>query len=124
MSDLQKIKNDLLSLTILDASKLVKMLEEEGIIAAPVGIAAAAPASAAAAPEAEKTSFDVVLKEVPADKKISIIKEIRVITGLGLTEAKTFVESAPKAVKEGIAKDKAEEIKKTLEAAGATVEIK
>jgi large subunit ribosomal protein L7/L12 len=127
---LEKLK----SLTLLEASELVKQIEEA------FGVSAAAPAGgmmmmapgmgAPGAPAApaeeveEKTEFDVILEDVPADKKIAILKEVRTLTGLGLKEAKDLVESAPKAVKEGIAKDAAEEAKKQLEGAGAKVSIK
>ena len=112
------------NMTVLELSKLVKALEERlGVsAAAPVAVAAAAPAAAAAAAE-EKTEFDVVLKSF-GDNKVAVIKEVRAITGLGLKEAKDLVEGAPKAVKEGVAKDEAEKIKKQLEGAGAAVELK
>jgi large subunit ribosomal protein L7/L12 len=111
-------------LTVLELSDLVKQMEEKyGVsAAAPVAMMAAAP-GAAAAPEAEKTEFDVVLAEIGAEK-IKVIKAVRELTSLGLTEAKAFVESAPKAVKEGVTKDEAEQVKKKLEEAGAKVEIK
>ena len=111
-------------LTVLELADLVKQLEEKyGVsAAAPVAMMAAAP-GAAAAPEAEKTEFDVILSEIGAEK-IKVIKAVRELTSLGLTEAKAFVESAPKAVKEGVAKDEAEQVKKKLEDAGAKVEIK
>ena len=111
-------------LTVLELADLVKQLEEKyGVsAAAPVAMMAAAP-GAAAAPEAEKTEFDVVLAEI-GPEKIKVIKAVRELTSLGLTEAKAFVESAPKAVKEGVAKDEAEQVKKKLEEAGAKVEIK
>ncbi len=111
-------------LTVLELADLVKQLEEKyGVsAAAPVAMMAAAP-GAAAAPEAEKTEFDVILSEI-GPEKIKVIKAVREITSLGLTEAKAFVESAPKAVKEGVAKDEAEQVKKKLEEAGAKVEIK
>ena len=111
-------------LTVLELADLVKQLEEKyGVsAAAPVAMMAAAP-GAAAAPEAEKTEFDVVLAEIGAEK-IKVIKAVRELTSLGLTEAKAFVESAPKAVKEGVTKDEAEAVKKKLEEAGAKVEIK
>ena len=105
------------NLTVLELSKLVKTLEERLAVAA-------APAAAAAAPAEEKTEFDVILKAFADDKKIAVIKEVRAITGLGLKEAKDLVEGAPKPLKEGIAKDEAEALKKQLEAAGATVEVK
>ena len=116
------ILDEIKSLTILEVADLVKALEEEfGVSAAPV---AAAPAGGAAAPAAEeKTEFDVVLASF-GDKKLDVIKAVREITGLGLKEAKELVESAPKAIKEAVAKDEAEKIKEALTAAGATVEIK
>jgi large subunit ribosomal protein L7/L12 len=112
-------------LTVLELADLVKQLEEKyGVsAAAPVAMMAAAPGAGAAAPEAEKTEFDVILSEIGAEK-IKVIKAVRELTSLGLTEAKAFVESAPKAVKEGVTKDEAEQIKKKLEEAGAKVEIK
>jgi len=121
---LEKLK----SLTLLEASELVKQIEETfGVsAAAPVGgmmMMGAGPA-AAAEPEEVQTEFSVILEEVPADKKIAILKEVRAITGLGLKEAKDLVEAAPKAVKEAIAKDAAEELKKQLEAVGAKISIK
>ncbi|MEG4289519.1 50S ribosomal protein L7/L12 [Microcoleus sp. C2C3] len=121
---LEKLK----SLTLLEASELVKQIEEAfGVsAAAPVGgmmMMGAGPA-AAAEPEEVQTEFSVILEEVPADKKIAILKEVRAITGLGLKEAKDLVEAAPKAVKEAIAKDAAEELKKQLEAVGAKIAIK
>lgn len=120
---LEKLK----SLTLLEAADLVKQIEETfGVsAAASAGVVMAAPAAAAAAEAVEeKTEFDVVLEEVPADKKIAVLKEVRAITGLGLKEAKDLVESTPKAVKEGAAKEEAEEIKKKLEAVGAKVSVK
>ena len=125
MADLNKIVEDLSALTVLEAADLAKMLEEKWGVSAAAAVAVAGP-SAAAAPAAaveEKTEFDVILTG-DGGKKINVIKEIRVITGLGLTEAKTLVESAPKAVKEGISKADDEKIKKQLEDAGATVELK
>src|SRR5947209_13322887 len=112
-------------LTVLELSDLVKQLEEKyGVsAAAPVAMMAAGGAGAAAAPAAEKTEFDVILTEA-GPEKIKVIKAVRELTSLGLTEAKTFVESAPKPVKEGVAKDEAEAVKKKLEEAGAKVEIK
>jgi large subunit ribosomal protein L7/L12 len=113
-------------LTVLELADLVKQLEEKyGVsAAAPVAMMAAAPGvGGAAAPEAEKTEFDVILSEIGAEK-IKVIKAVRELTSLGLTEAKAFVESAPKAVKEGVNKDEAEQVKKKLEEAGAKVEIK
>ena len=122
MANLQQIVEDLSSLTIMEAAELSKMLEEKWGVsaAAPVAVAAAAPA---AAPVEEKDEFTVVLASF-GDQKINVIKEVRAITGLGLKEAKDLVEGAPKPVKEGVKKDEAEEIKKKLEAAGATVELK
>ena len=111
-------------LTVLELADLVKQLEEKyGVSAAAPAMMMAGPAAAGAAPAAEKTEFDVVLADA-GPEKIKVIKAVREITSLGLTEAKAFVESAPKAVKEGIAKDEAESIKKKLEEAGAKVEIK
>lgn len=125
MADLQKLVDDLSALTVLEAAELSKLLEEKWGVSAAAAVAVAAPAGggAAAAAVEEKTEFDVILTG-DGGKKINVIKEVRVITGLGLTEAKTLVESAPKAVKEGISKDEAEKIKKQLEEAGATVELK
>ena len=126
MADLQKIVDDLSSLTVLEAADLAKMLEEKWGVSAAAAVAVAGPAAGggAAAPAAEeKTEFDVILTG-DGGKKINVIKEVRAITGLGLTEAKTLVESAPKAVKEGVNKDEAEKLKKQLEEAGATVELK
>lgn len=122
MANLDQIVTDLSALTVMEAAELSTMLEEKW------GVSAAAPvavAAAGAAPEAaeEKTEFDVVLTAM-GEQKINVIKEVRSITGLGLKEAKDLVESAPKAVKEGANKDEAEEIKKKLEAAGASVELK
>lgn len=124
MADLAKIVDDLSSLTVLEAAELSKLLEEKwGVSAsAPVAVAAVAGDSEAAAVE-EKDEFDVVLAAI-GDKKIEVIKEVRAITGLGLKEAKDLVESAPKAVKEGVSKGEAEEIQKKLEEAGAKVEFK
>lgn len=126
MADIQKIAEDLSSLTVLEAADLAKLLEEKWGVsaAAPVAVAAAASGGdAGGAAAEEKTDFDVVLASVGASK-INVIKEVRAITGLGLKEAKDLVEAAPKAVKEGASKDEAEEIKGKLEAAGATVELK
>ena len=124
MADLAKIVEDLSALTVLEAAELSKMLEEKWGVsaAAPVAVAAAAGGAAAPAVE-EKTEFDVILADAGANK-INVIKEVRAITGLGLKEAKDLVEGAPKAVKEGIAKDEAEKIKAQLEGAGAKVELK
>ena len=111
-------------LTLLEAAELVKAMEEKfGVSAAAPGAVAAAPAAAAPAEDAD-AEVSVVLASVPADKKIAVLKEVRTLTGLGLKEAKDLVEAAPKAVKENIKKEEAAEIKKTLEAAGAVVEIK
>ncbi|RYD82495.1 MAG: 50S ribosomal protein L7/L12 [Sphingomonadales bacterium] len=125
MADLNKIVDDLSALTVLEAAELSKLLEEKwGVSAAAAVAAAPAAGGGAAAPAAEEqTEFDVILTG-DGGKKINVIKEVRAITGLGLTEAKTLVESAPKAVKEGVNKDEAEKIKKQLEEAGATVEVK
>lgn len=113
-------------MTILEVNELVKKIEEKyGVSAAPVAVAAApGAAAAAAAPVEEKTEFTVILKEVPADKKIAIIKEVRAITGLGLKEAKDLVEAAPKEVVKDVNKDDSAKFQKQLEGAGATVEIK
>ena len=127
MADLQKLVDDLSALTVIEAAELSKLLEEKWGVsaAAPVAVAgvAAAGGGEAAAAEEEKTEFDVVLAGA-GDKKINVIKEVRAITGLGLKEAKDLVESAPKAVKEAVSKDEAEQLKKKLEEAGASVEIK
>ena len=119
---LEKIVEDMSSLTVLEAADLAKLLEEKwGVYAAAPIMAAVAAAPAVAAVE-EKTEFDVILKAA-GDKKIEVIKEVRATTVLGLAEAKKFVEEAPKPVKQGVSKDEAEKVKKQLEAAGATVEI-
>jgi large subunit ribosomal protein L7/L12 len=127
MADLQKIVNDLSSLTVLEAAELAKLLEEKwGVSAAAAVAVAAAPAAgggAGAAAAEEKTEFTVVLAAV-GEKKIEVIKEVRAVTGLGLKEAKDLVEGAPKPVKEGVTKDEAAKIKATLEKAGAKVELK
>ncbi len=123
MLDLNKIANELSELTIIQVSELVKMLEDKW------GVSAAAPIASSSAPVAmeaiaeEKTSFSVILSSF-GENKINVIKEVRAITGLGLGEAKTLVESAPKSLKEGVNKEEAETIKKQLEAVGAKVEIK
>jgi len=124
MANLEQIVEDLSGLTVMEAAELSKMLEEKWGVsaAAPVAVAAAAAGGGEAAAE-EKTEFDVILAAI-GDKKINVIKEVRAITGLGLKEAKDLVESAPKTVKEGTKKEEAEEIKKKLEEAGATVELK
>ncbi len=125
MADLDKIVEDLSSLTVMEAAELSKLLEEKWGVsaAAPVAVAAAGGAAAGGEADEEKTEFDIILATV-GEKKINVIKEVRAITGLGLKEAKDLVEGAPKAVKEGATKEEGEEIKKKLEAAGATVEIK
>ncbi len=125
MADLNKIVEDLSSLTVIEAAELSKLLEEKW------GVSAAAPVAAVAAPAAggsesaaeEKSEFDIVLSEAGSNK-IAVIKEVRTITGLGLKEAKDLVEGAPKPLKQGVAKAEAEEMKKSLEAAGAKVELK
>ncbi len=123
---LEGIYKEVTSLTVLELAELVKAMENRlGITAAaPVAVAAAGGAAAAAAPAEEKTSFDVILKEVDAAKKIGVIKEVRAVTNLGLAEAKTLVESAPKTIKEAVPKAEAEELKKKIEAAGGKVELK
>ena len=124
MADLQKLAEELSGLTVLEAAELSKLLEEKwGVSAAAPVAAAAAPVAAAAAPVEEQTEFTVILAAA-GDKKINVIKEVRTITGLGLKEAKDLVESAPKAVKESVGKDEVAKIKKMLEDAGATVEVK
>src|SRR5437762_2000895 len=124
MADLTKIADDLSSLTVLEAAELSKILEEKwGVSAAAPVAMAAAPGAAAAAPVEEQTEFTVVLART-GEKKIEVIKEVRAITGLGLKEAKDLVEGAPKSVKESVSKKDAEEMKKKLEAVGATVELK
>ncbi len=126
MADIEKIAEDLSKLTVLEASELAKLLEEKwgvSAAAAPVAVAAVASGDAGGGAAEEKTEFDVVLTAAGASK-INVIKEVRTITGLGLKEAKDLVEGAPKAVKEGVAKDEAEEIKAKLEEAGATAELK
>ena len=123
MADLNAIVDQLSALTVLEAADLAKMLEEKWGVSAAAAVAVAGPAAAAAPAVEEKTEFDVILTG-DGGKKINVIKEVRAITGLGLTEAKTLVESAPKAIKEGISKADAEKIKKQLEEAGATVELK
>jgi large subunit ribosomal protein L7/L12 len=126
MADLNALVDQLSALTVLEAADLSKLLEEKWGVSAAAAVAVAGPAggAGAAAPAAEEqTEFDVILTG-DGGKKINVIKEVRAITQLGLTEAKTLVESAPKAVKEGVSKDEAEKIKKQLEEAGATVEVK
>jgi large subunit ribosomal protein L7/L12 len=125
MADLQKLVDELSGLTVLEAAELSKLLEDKWGVsaAAPVALAAAAPAAAAAAPAEEQTEFTVVLATV-GEKKINVIKEVRTITGLGLKEAKDLVEAAPKPVKEGVNKEEAAKLRKMLEDAGASVEVK
>jgi large subunit ribosomal protein L7/L12 len=124
MANLEKIVDELSSLTVLEAAELAKLLEAKwGVSAAAAVAVAAAPAAAAAAPVEEKTEFTVVLAAV-GDKKIEVIKEVRAITSLGLKEAKDLVEGAPKPVKEGVSKEEAEKIKAALEKVGAKVELK
>ena len=124
MAQLAKLVDDLSSLTVIEAAELAKMLEEKWGVsaAAPVAVAAAGAAPAAEA-VAEKTEFDVILATI-GEKKVNVIKEVRALTQLGLKEAKDLVEAAPKAVKEGVNKEEAAKIKKQLEDAGATVEIR
>ena len=124
MADLNKIVEDLSSLSVIEAAELSKLLEDKwGVSAAAPVAAAPAAAGGGEAPVEEKTEFDVILLETGANK-IAVIKEVRTITALGLKEAKDLVEGAPKPLKQGIKKEEAEEIKKTLESAGAKVEIK
>ena len=123
MADLQKIVDDLSSLTVLEAAELAKLLEEKWGVSAAAAVAVAGPAAAAAAPAEEKTEFTVMLTAA-GEKKIEVIKEVRAITGLGLKEAKDLVEGAPKPVKEGVNKEEAEKLKATLEKVGAKVELK
>ena len=125
MANLEKIADDLSSLTVIEAADLSKLLEEKWGVsaAAPVAVVAAVPADADGAAAEEKNEFDVILASI-GDKKINVIKEVRALTQLGLKEAKDLVESAPAQIKEGVPKEEAEEIKKKLEDAGATVELK
>ena len=126
MADLEKIADQLSELTVIEAADLAKLLEEKWGVSAAAPVAVAAVGGGAggdAAAAEEQTEFDVVLAAV-GDKKINVIKEVRTITGLGLKEAKDLVEGAPKSVKDGVSKDEAEELKKKLEEAGATVEVK
>jgi large subunit ribosomal protein L7/L12 len=125
MADLQKLVDELSGLTVMEAAELSKLLEEKWGVsaAAPMAAAAAPAAAAAAAPVEEQTEFTVILAKT-GEKKINVIKEVRTITGLGLKEAKDLVEGAPKAVKEGVNKDEAAKIRKMLEDAGASVEVK
>lgn len=127
MSATEEILEKLKSLTLLEAADLVKQIEETfGVSAAPAaGVMMAAPNQGGPADEAEEqTEFDVVLEEVPADKKIAVLKVVRTLTGLGLKEAKEMVESTPKSIKEGVSKEDAEEAKKSLEDAGGKVALK
>jgi large subunit ribosomal protein L7/L12 len=125
MADIAKIVEDLSQLTVLEAAELAKALEEAWGVSAAAAVAVAAPAAGGGAAEAaeEKTEFDVILTG-DGGKKIQVIKEVRAITGLGLTEAKALVEGTPKAIKEGVNKAEAEDIKSKIEAAGGTVELK
>jgi large subunit ribosomal protein L7/L12 len=127
MANIEKIVDELSNLTVMEAAELSKALEEKWGVSAPAAVAVAAPGAAASDAggdaAAEKSEFDVILTAA-GDKKINVIKEVRTITGLGLKEAKDLVEAAPKPVKEGASKDEAEEIKKNLELAGASVEVK
>ncbi len=127
MSDFQAVKEEIIeklsNMTVLQIAELVKDLEEKWGVSAQAAVAVAAAGPAAAEPAEEKTEFDVILTSF-GDKKIQVIKEIRAITNLGLKEAKSLVESVPKAVKEGVSKDEAEELRKRLEGVGAAVEIK
>jgi large subunit ribosomal protein L7/L12 len=125
MANLEKLADELSALTVLEAADLSKMLEEKWGVsaAAPVAVAAAPGAGGGEAVAEEKDTFDVILTSF-GEKKINVIKEVRAITGLGLKEAKDLVDGAPKPVKEGVGKDEAEEVKKKLEEAGASVELK
>ena len=127
MANIEKIVDELSNLTVMEAAELSKALEEKWGVSAAAAVAVAAPGAAASDTggdaAAEKSEFDVILTAV-GDKKINVIKEVRTITGLGLKEAKDLVEAAPKPIKEGTSKDEAEEIKKKLEEAGASVEVK
>jgi large subunit ribosomal protein L7/L12 len=123
--DIKKIVEEVKGLTLIEMNDLVKALEEEfGVSAAAMAMAGPAAGGAAAPQEEEKTEFDVILKEVPADKKLAVIKVVKDLTGLGLKEAKDVVDGAPKAVKEGIAKEAAKEVADKITAAGGVVEIK
>ena len=126
MADIEKIAEDLSTLTVLEAAELAKLLEDKwgvSAAAAPVAVAAVGGGDAGGSPAEEKDEFDVILAS-PGGSKINVIKEVRTITGLGLKEAKDLVEGAPKPVKEGVAKAEADELKAKLEEAGATVELK
>jgi large subunit ribosomal protein L7/L12 len=123
MADIANLVAELSKLTVLEAADLAKALEEAWGVSAAAAVAVAGPAAEAAPAAEEQTEFDVILTG-DGGKKIQVIKEVRAITSLGLTEAKTLVESAPKAIKEGVSKAEAEEIKKKIEEAGGTVELK
>ena len=125
MANLDQLAEDLSALTVIEAAELSKMLEEKWGVsaAAPMAVAGIMPAGDGAAAAEEQDAFDVVLASI-GDKKINVIKEVRAMTGLGLKDAKDLVEGAPKAVKEGVSKAEAEELKKKLEDVGATVELK
>ncbi len=123
MADLNKIVDDLSALTVIEAAELSKMLEEKWGVSAAAAVAVAGPAAAEAPAVEEQTDFDVILTG-DGGNKIAVIKEVRAITGLGLTEAKAAVEAAPKAIKEGVSKDEANKVMAQLVAAGATVELK
>jgi large subunit ribosomal protein L7/L12 len=123
MADLNKIVDDLSALTVLEAAELSKLLEEKWGVSAAAAVAVAGPAAAAGPAVEEQTEFDVILTG-DGGNKIAVIKEVRAITGLGLTEAKAAVEAAPKAIKEGVSKDEAQKVMAQLVAAGATVELK
>ena len=123
MSDITKLVDQLSALTVLEAADLAKALEEKWGVSAAAAVAAPAAAAAAGPAAEEQTEFDVILTG-DGGKKINVIKEVRALTGLGLGEAKTLVESAPKAIKEGVNKEEAEKIKKQIEEAGGTVELK
>jgi large subunit ribosomal protein L7/L12 len=123
MADLNKIVDSLSALTVIEAAELSKLLEEKWGVSAAAAVAVAGPAAAAAPAAEEQTEFDVILTG-DGGNKIAVIKEVRAITGLGLTEAKAAVEAAPKAIKEGVSKDEATKVMAQLVAAGATVELK
>ncbi|MCH8348097.1 MAG: 50S ribosomal protein L7/L12 [Proteobacteria bacterium] len=122
-TNLKKIADDLSKLTVMEAAELSTMLEEKWGVSAAAPVAVAAPAAGGEAAAEEKTEFDVILASF-GEKKIDVIKEVRTLTSLGLKEAKDLVESAPAPIREGVSKDEAEEVKKKLEGAGATVELK
>ena len=123
MADLNKIVEDLSSLSVIEAAELSKLLEEKWGVSAAAPVAAAAPVSTGEAAAEEKNEFEIMLADIGSNK-IAVIKEVRTITGLGLKEAKDLVEEAPNTIKKGVAKSEAEEMKKSLEAAGAKVELK